>query len=329
MRVIVYGAGAVGGTIGASLHRAGHEVALIARGAHLDAIRERGLRLRAATLDEIVRVPAYGSPTEIAFRDDDIVLLTVKTQDAVAALDDLRAAAGSSIAVVCAQNGVENERLAARRFERVYAMLVQLPASHLQPGEVISEGGPEPGVLDVGRYPDGLDDTIEALATMLRGSGFVADLNPRIMRLKYAKLLHNLGNATALITGARGGRDLMNAIRREAEAAYLAAGVDSASVDEYNARVDLCQVVNVPGLVRPGNSTVQSILRGRTSVETDYLNGEIARLSAEHGVPTPVNRTVQDLAAEVATGRRAPGSMTDDAILALAEQRDARAPRSA
>ncbi len=321
MRVIIYGAGAVGGTIGAMLHRAGHEVALIARGAHLEAIRAHGLRLRTPVFDEVVHVTAYGSPAEITFRPNDIVLLTMKTQDTVAALDDLRAVAGTTIPVVCAQNGVENERLAARRFDHVYGMLVQLPASHIEPGEVLAEGGPRLGVLDVGRYPTGLDDTVEELSAMLRDSSFVADPSDAVMRLKYAKLTRNLGNVMALVTGTRGGRQLMTDIQREAEAVYRAAGIDCASVDEYQSRVDLCAIVEVPGIPRAGNSTMQSVLRGRTSVETDYLNGEIAHRGAEYGVPTPVNRTMQDLAAEVALGVRAPASMTADEVLAMAEAR--------
>lgn len=321
MRYIVYGAGAVGGAIGGLLHHAGHEVALIARGSHLHAIRERGLHLRTPALDAHLAVPAFAAPAEIAFRDDDVVLLTMKSQDTVAALEDLRAAAGSGIAVVCAQNGVANERFAARRFDRVYGMLMQLPATYLEPGVIVTEGGPAAGVLDTGRFPLGVDEVVETLCRNLVASGFVADPNPAIMRLKYAKLLRNLGNVVPLITGAAGGRPVVHALRAEADAVYRAAGIDCAPTEEYAARTALCDIVEIPGVPRSGNSTMQSVLRGITSLETDYLNGEITMLGAQYGVPTPVNRVVQDLSAEFARTGRAPASMTADEVLALAAGR--------
>ena len=115
MRFIIYGAGAIGGVIGARLHAHGHEVILIARGAHLTAIRERGLTLIAPDERTTLPLPAVGHPREIAFRDDDVVLLAMKTQDTPAALDALSGCA-EDVPVVCAQNGVANERMAARRF---------------------------------------------------------------------------------------------------------------------------------------------------------------------------------------------------------------------
>ncbi len=66
------------------------------------------------------------------------MILCVKSQHTVAALDDLREAAGDRVAVVCCQNGVANERAALRRFSAVYGMLVVLGAMHLEPGEVVS-----------------------------------------------------------------------------------------------------------------------------------------------------------------------------------------------
>lgn len=321
MRYVIYGAGAVGGAIGGLLHHAGHEVALIARGTHLAAIRERGLHLRTPSFDVHLEVPAFASPAEIAFRDDDVVLLTMKSQDTVAALEDLRATAGSAIPVVCAQNGVANEREAARRFDRVYGMLMQLPATYLEPGVIVTEGGPAAGVLDTGRYPLGVDGVVEALCRDLNASGFVADASPAIMRLKYAKLLRNLGNVVPLLTGAARGRPVVHALRAEADAVFRAAGIDCAATEEYAARTALCDIVEIPGVPRSGNSTMQSVLRGSTILETDYLNGEITMLGVQFGVPTPVNRVVQDLSAEFGRTGRTPGSMTADEVLSLAAAR--------
>ena len=134
MRYIIYGAGAVGGVIGGRLAQNGRDVVLIARGPHLEALKRDGLTLQSAEKSEQLDIPAAGGPAEIDFQDDDAVILTMKTQDTEAALDELRAAAGMSIPVFCAQNGVENERLALRRFQNVYGVTVMLPAVHLEPG---------------------------------------------------------------------------------------------------------------------------------------------------------------------------------------------------
>ncbi|MGH2634470.1 MAG: ketopantoate reductase family protein, partial [Tepidiformaceae bacterium] len=81
MRYIIYGAGGIGGAIGGRLFLAGREVVLIARGAHLDAIRAGGLLLRTPEGDHRLPIDVAGHPREIEFRDDDVVLLTMKTQD--------------------------------------------------------------------------------------------------------------------------------------------------------------------------------------------------------------------------------------------------------
>jgi len=146
--------------IGARLFQHEREVVLIARGAHFDAIRENGLSFETASGTETLRIAAVSRPSEVHFHADDVVIMTTKTQHSEAALDDLRAAAGAAVPVVCAQNGVENERMALRRFRNVYAMLVFLPATHLVPGVVQAHAMPVSGVLDAGRYPAGVDGVI-------------------------------------------------------------------------------------------------------------------------------------------------------------------------
>jgi 2-dehydropantoate 2-reductase len=153
MRIIIYGAGAVGGAIGGRMAQAGHEVVLICRGAHLEAIRANGLLLQAPEGEWRLPVQAVGHPSEVDWRPDDAVIMTMKTQHTAGALLDLEAAAGTKVPVICAQNGVDNERMASRRFANVYAMLVALPATYLTPGEVIAGAAPLSGCLHAGRYP--------------------------------------------------------------------------------------------------------------------------------------------------------------------------------
>ena len=82
MRYIVIGAGAIGGTIGGRLAASGHEVVLVARGAHLDALRARGLRLATPHGTSTLDIPAVAGPGELGLREDDVLLLATKTQDA-------------------------------------------------------------------------------------------------------------------------------------------------------------------------------------------------------------------------------------------------------
>ena len=132
MRYVVIGAGAIGGTIGGRLAEAGREVVLVARGAHLAALRKSGLRLDDPERSRTLRLPAVGGVGEVGWRTGDVALLCTKTQDTEAVLDALRAAA-PDVPVVCAQNGVANERFAAARFAAVQAMCVMLPAEHIAP----------------------------------------------------------------------------------------------------------------------------------------------------------------------------------------------------
>jgi 2-dehydropantoate 2-reductase len=319
MRFIIYGAGAVGGVIGARLFQSGHDVALIARGAHLAAICDRGLTLLTPDEEATLPIPAFGSPAEIAFTPEDAVLLCMKTNDSREAMDELRAAAGTSVPVVCVQNGVENERLAARRFERVYAVPVRLPSTHLEPGVVQGDGTPRSGVLDIGCYPGGGDAFCEEASAALAKSNFSSFVEPDVMRHKYNKLLMNLGNAIDACVGpdARPG-GLHEEAKAEAVACYRAAGIDFASDEEDLARRgDHYRVRPVAGRQRSGGSTFQSLARGKREVEADYLNGEIVMLGRIHGVPTPVNATLQRVANEMAAAGEGPGAMSPETLLGL------------
>jgi 2-dehydropantoate 2-reductase len=212
--------------------------------------------------------------------------------------------------VVCAQNGVENERLALRRFANVHGMCVMLPATHLEPGVVEVSGTPVAGILDVGRYPAGLDATTEAVAGALDGHGFSSHAVADVMRRKYAKLLMNLGNALDAACGSTArSSPLMKLARQEAVACFAAAGIDHASEEEDRARRgDIVQVKPIGGKPRGGGSTWQSLARGTGRTEVDALNGEIVLLGRLHGVPTPVNALLQEVATRLAQEGAAPGS---------------------
>lgn len=317
MRFVVYGAGAVGGVVAARLHRSGHPTVAIARGAHLQTVRRDGLRVASPEGVDVVDLPVVGHPAELSPRDDDVVLLAMKSQDTVAALEALEAAYPAGVPVVCVQNGVDNERQALRRFPDVYGVCVMFPAVHLEPGVVEAYSAPVAGLLDVGRYPSGVDATAEAVAAAFRASTFESQPRPDVMRWKYRKLLMNLGNAVEAVCGEESyGSELLERVRAEGEAVLRAAGIPVASAEEDAARRgDLIRLRPVEGRRRQGGSSWQSLRRGTGSIETDHLNGEVVLLGRLHGVATPVNALLAAKAADAALHRRPPGETSEAALL--------------
>ena len=318
MRFVIYGAGGIGGTVGARLVRAGYDVLLIARGPHLQALQREGLHFVTPSLNETLRIPAVGGPAEAGLREGDVVLLTMKTQQTESALRDLAAAVpasiGDTLPVICCQNGVANERMALRRFHNTYAMVVYLPAEHLQPGQVVTFAEASGGILDAGRYPTGVDDTITQVTAALADAGFSAEPDPAVMRQKYGKLITNLANALQAAAGDSPD-DIRRLLREEALACYAAASIDSTGAEETRVRRERGIVVgDVPGFERHGGSSLQSVLRGTGDIEADYLNGEIVQLGRLHGVPTPANRAIQAAANEVVRDGLAVGAITADEL---------------
>ncbi|MGC3859621.1 ketopantoate reductase family protein [Micromonospora chersina] len=301
MRYVIIGAGAVGGTIGVRLGEAGRDVTLVARGAHLAALRERGLTLRTPDGTVTSRLPAVAGPDDRPLPADTVLVLTVKSQDTAAALAtwvdtpvEGGGTAGERLPVVLAQNGVANERAALRLFARVHPVCVWLPATHLEPGVVVANGHPHPGMLHLGRYPSGADDTSRAVADDLTAAGFVAPVRDDVMRWKYGKLLGNLGNGLQALLGQDVPEPLAARVRAEGEEALAAAGIPHTTREEEAAeRGDRVRHRPVDGEERAGGSTWQSLARGAGSAEADHLNGEIVLLGRLHGVPTPANEAVQ------------------------------------
>ena len=315
MRAVVYGAGGIGGGIGALLSAAGHDVTLIARGEHLERVRANGLTVGTPEWTKTFPLDAVAHPREITWHGDEVVFFTMKSQDTAGALEDLVEAAPAA-PVILAQNGVANERMARRRFDRVYAMLVFMPAQFLESGTIALHATPKRGTLHAGVYPRGTDALIESVCGDLRGAGFESDPDPEVMRLKYGKLLTNLGNAVQALCGIEVDiAGLTKELRDEGMRCLEAAGIGFVTAREL---VERCRrsssLGEVEGHPRLGGSSWQGLMRGRQSTETDFLNGEIVLLGAVHGVPTPLNRAVQRLAHRAVRAGLPPGRTTVDDI---------------
>jgi 2-dehydropantoate 2-reductase len=312
--------------VGACLHQSGHDVALIARGEHGRAIRERGLTFERPGRPAVtLSIPVTPSPNELEFTGDEIVLLATKSQDTIGALSDLRGVAPSTTPVVCVQNAVENERVALRLFTPVYGAVVMAPTGHLEPGIVQAYGTTGAGVIDVGCYPAGVDEMCELVTTALDASEFSSRPRPDIMRFKHAKLLANLGNAVdAICEPGEAASEVVRLAKEEGTAALNAAGIEfvAEEVNDVQARWARLDVQPIEGRPRAGSSTRQSLVRGAPTLETDYLNGEIALVGRLHGVPTPVNHALCELSDRHVRERRAPGSVPAEEVLARARAGD-------
>ena len=213
--------------------------------------------------------------------------------------------------MLCAQNGVENERAALRLFAGVYGVHVMLPASHLEPGVVQASSAPVTGMLDIGRCPGGTDETARTVSATFNASTFDSRAVADIMRWKYRKLIMNLGNAVeALIPAGPRQDEIADRAEEEGEACLRAAGIEFVSREEDRARrADLLQIGPIAGRERGGGSSWQSLARASGTIEADYLNGEIVLLGRMHGFATPVNEALQRAANRWAAERRPPGTL--------------------
>jgi 2-dehydropantoate 2-reductase len=333
-RYLVLGAGAVGGTIGGRLHAAGRDVLLVARGDHLDAMRQHGLRLRTPSMDVTLDVEAVAGPEEVRLGVDDVLILAAKTQQLPSMLtawvdaevfdgERLVGTAGATLPIFTATNGVAAEDAALRYFARVFGVCVWLPAARLDPGVVVARGEPVSGVLHLGRVPGppSEDDRrlLDRVAEDWSASGFSVRRPDDVMAWKYRKLLSNIGNVFQALVGSAADVDsLVESARTEARAVFDAAGVRyTDDAEESATRATGFEVRPVPGVdTELGGSTWQSLTRGTGDIETDYLNGEIAAIAHRHQTTAPVNATLARLGRRAAAERRRPGDLTVEELAA-------------
>ena len=331
MRVVVLGIGAVGGTLAARLADAGTEVLALARGAHAAAVRADGLLLESPDGPVTARMEVVERPQDLVLRDDDVLVLATKSQHTAGVLDALPPAA-RDLPLLLAQNGVANEREAARRHADVHGVCVMLPALHTEPGRVAVFCRPS-AVLEVGRWPGGHDGTDERVAEVFTAAGLLTRARDDVMAYKHRKLLSNLGNAVEALLGRgldEAGQEATTALHRravaEGERVLALAGAPLLDLDVWKRDVAAhLTMADVEGVERGGGSTWQSLLRGAGSVEADYLNGEVVLLARLHGGTAPVNEALRRAVTDAAREGRPPGSTTPAELTRLVDAAEAAA----
>ncbi|KJF69739.1 ketopantoate reductase family protein [Rhizobium nepotum] len=327
-RYVIIGAGAVGASLAAQFELSGIEYALIGRGAQIASIIKHGLSYQRPSGTRQIRLNAFdvSDPPELTL--DDILLLTVKTQDAAATLADwswrqVSGAEGTTAArlpLVTFQNGLATEALALRTFANVYAASILTPARFTQTGAVAAAGNPQVGVVTIGRFPAGSDTTAIEIAADLIRADYLAETSNDIRRWKSAKLLHNVRNALDLFDGEDDQRaSIGEALVHEARQALEAAGYNLASPSERTIDISGWNIAQNSGIEPGQQSTWQSFARGASS-EVDFLNGEIVLLGRLHNIATPYNEAIQSLAGRLAQQGGFAKAAPLDAIRSLAGQ---------
>jgi 2-dehydropantoate 2-reductase len=293
MRIAVYGAGGVGGYFGGRLAQAGADVHLIARGGHLQALREHGLKVRSVHGDFEVPVPATDDPAEVGCCD--FVLLCVKTFDTGAALARLGPLVGAGTAVMSLQNGVDNEQKLAQAVGEDHVMggAAFIFAGIAGPGIIVHTGGP--ATITFGELNGRITQRAQRLKTWCERAGFGAELSTDIKTVLWAKL--------AFISAQAG---MTAAVRlpigeiRTAKAAW--AGF-------HRLFAEVCAVAEADGhpipqpaqdralalarAIEPGSfSSLHDDLVAGRRMELDALHGFIARRAAEHGLAAPMSEAV-------------------------------------
>ena len=294
MRVAVMGAGAMGGYLGARLAQAGAEVSLIARGAHLDALRKNGLSIDSP-LGSVkdLKLAATDNPKEIG--GVDIVLFTVKLWDTDDAARAMAPLVGRDTKVITVQNGIDSVAAISRQVpaEQVVGGVIYLFAVISKPGVISNSGGVHRMIVS----KHGGDAHIAKLAALLaEAPGIDLELTPNARRTiweKYIRLVA-LSAATAL-TRAPIGAVLSNEITRGFFRQLLEEAVAAANADGQNftqSDVDAAMTF-FDGLPHGFKASMLEDLERGNRLELPWLSSRLCELAEQHGVDVPAHRAAR------------------------------------
>jgi 2-dehydropantoate 2-reductase len=292
--VAVVGAGAVGGYFGGMLARAGVPVVLIGRPAFVEAVNRSGLFLDSVQFQETVRAQASSDLSAAAGAD--VVLFCVKTTDTAPTARQLAPILSRDAAVVSLQNGVNNaEEIHEASGIEALASVVYVAASVPAPGRIRHLGR---GDLVLSAK----DHRSAKIAALFRSAGVACQLSENIEGELWTKLILNcalnaisgLGKVTyGEIRANADARQVMEAVVRETLKVARAKGILLPAFDDPQVAVaGALKVAEQMSGTR--SSTAQDMARGK-GTEIDSLNGYVARVGAQVGVPTPVNHTLYSL----------------------------------
>jgi 2-dehydropantoate 2-reductase len=306
MRIVVMGAGGVGGYFGGRLALAGNDVTFIARGAHGEAIRRNGLRADGM-LGEFHVQPAkcVASPEEIA-EPPDVILFTVKLSAMESAAEQLRPIAGAQTTIYTLQNGVEAADVvgAVLGHEKVVPGIAYISAIIAEPGVIRSRAAL--AGLAFGERDGRESARVKAFCDTCKAAEFGAQIPPDITRAIWQKfaMLAPMAATTSLIRCGLGpirtnapSRALLQALIEEIVALGKAAGAKMSDGDV----TDMLKILD--GLPPTVRASMAHDLEIGKPLELPWLSGAVVRLGEKHGVSTPAHRFITQALAPYENGR--------------------------
>jgi 2-dehydropantoate 2-reductase len=294
MKIAVVGTGGVGGYFGGLLARAENDISFVARGAHLRAIRARGLRVESVDgTFTIAPANATDDPGEIGLVD--LALLCVKTYDLAAAVEQMRPLVGTDTAILTLQNGVEAPDLVAAAYgrEAVLPGVVYCEVSVKEPG-VIAQGSPMRRII-FGELNGAATPRARAIADAFAASGADTLLSPNILGALWSKFcfICGMSGVTTLTRRTVGpiladdeARLLLRTVVEEARAVAQAQGV---CFDADPVEAGLATFARFPPEAK---SSMQRDFERGARLEVEALNGAVVRLGRALGIATPANQAI-------------------------------------
>lgn len=307
MKIAVMGSGGVGGFYGGHLARGGCDVSFVARGAHLQALRERGLTIESEAHGDVhlPQVRVTDDPASIGTVD--LVILAVKLWDIEDAAKKLKPIVGPHTAVLSLQNGVIKDDILRREFGDTAVMGgVGYVATHISRPGVIHQTGKLQRLL-FGEYDGRRSARAEALLAAAQRTGIDVELAADIRRTlweKYVFLVGLSGSTTTMrlpigpIRENPQTRAFLHDLMRETVAVGRAHGV-ALPQDYADQRLAFADTV-----AADMTSSMHHDLERGNRLEVAWLSGGVVQLGKAVNVPTPVNRAVWDVLALHAGGRR-------------------------
>jgi 2-dehydropantoate 2-reductase len=292
MKIIVMGAGGVGGYFGARLAQAGNEVSFIARGRHLEALRAKGLTLKSPLGDAQLKVRAFEDPRTAGAAD--VVLFAVKLWDTEGAAERLRPIVENAF-VIPFQNGVESiERLKKILPEKcVMGGAAYIAARIAEPGVIVQTG--QFARLRFGPLLPSQRPAAQSFLNQCKTAGLDADVAEDIVRVIWEKfvLLVGISGATALarrpLGVVRADPDLRWLLEGAMRETWLVAQARSIGLPEDFVAKTLAGIDKLPADMK---ASMAADLEAGGRLEAPWLCGAVARMAQAHGVPAPVNRAI-------------------------------------
>ena len=293
MRIAVMGAGGIGGYFGGMLSRGGNQVTLIARGDHLAAILQRGLKVVRDEEEFTVQCDATDNPGQVG--EVDLALLTVKSYQNGQAIPAMRPLVGPETTILCLQNGIDTfqEAVAAFGKERVLPGAAYIEAGIQEPGVVTQTGSMVR--IAFGEQDGSISERGAAISDLLESSGIPAQFERDIRKTLWTKFLFI---ATLAGVTTMSGETMAQLMPRPEWRAVIVECLEEiervgrASSVNLEPKVVQETVDYIEGSIDEMQASMQSDFLAGRPLELEALNGAVVRAGRDAKVPTPVNDVI-------------------------------------